>query len=131
LWSAYRGISFQTVLAVAEALRLLEPRLLKAGHSVRCLARNAERLAGRFPGAEVIGGDIFDEHALRDACKGVDAAYYLVHSMSDSPRFAERDRAAAALFGKSAREGGVARIVYLGGLGADHPTLSHHLASRH
>jgi len=109
----------------------LVPRLLEAGHSVRCLARNAQRLAGRFSGAEIIEGDIFDEHALRDACNGVDAAYYLVHSMNDSPRFAERDRAAAALFGRSAREGGVARIVYLGGLGADDATLSHHLASRH
>ena len=109
----------------------LVPRLLEAGHSVRCLARNAQRLAGRFSGAEIIEGDIFDEHALRGACNGVDAAYYLVHSMSDSPRFAERDRAAAELFGISAREGGVARIVYLGGLGADDAALSHHLASRH
>ena len=109
----------------------LVPRLLEAGHSVRCLARNAERLAGRFSDAEIIEGDIFEERALRDACEGVDAAYYLVHSMSDSTRFAERDRDAAALFGRSAREGGVGRIVYLGGLGADDATLSHHLASRH
>ena len=92
----------------------LVPRLLEAGHSVRCLARNAERLAGRFSGAEIVEGDIFDGQALRDACKGIDVAYYLVHSMSDSPRFAERDRDAAALFSRSAREGGIARIVYLG-----------------
>jgi len=109
----------------------LVPRLLEAGQSVRCLARNAERLAGRFPGAEIVEGDIFDEHALRDACKSIDAAYYLVHSMSDSPRFAERDRDAAARFGEAARESGVRRIVYLGGLGADDAALSHHLASRH
>ena len=109
----------------------LVPRLLEAGHSVRCLARNAQRLAGRFPGADIIAGDIFDEHVLREACTDVDVAYYLVHSMSDSPRFAERDRDAAELFGRSAREGGVARIVYLGGLGADDATLSRHLASRH
>jgi uncharacterized protein YbjT (DUF2867 family) len=105
--------------------------LLKAGHSVRCLARNAQRLTGRFCGAEVIEGDIFDEEHLRRACEGVDATYYLVHSMSDSQRFAERDRDAAALFGKSAREVGVQRIIYLGGLGADDAALSHHLASRH
>lgn len=109
----------------------LVPRLLKAGHSVRCLARNAQRLTGRFCGAEVIEGDIFDEEHLRRACEGVDATYYLVHSMSDSQRFAERDRDAAALFGKYAREVGVQRIIYLGGLGADDAALSHHLASRH
>ena len=51
--------------------------------------------------------------------------------MSDSQRFAERDRDAAALFGRSAREVGVQRIIYLGGLGADDASLSHHLASRH
>ena len=109
----------------------LVPRLLEAGHSVRCLARNAQRLAGRFPSAEIIEGDLFDEVTLREACEGIDAAYYLVHSMSDSQRFAERDRDAAGLFGKSARETGMQRIIYLGGLGADEVTLSHHLASRH
>ncbi len=51
--------------------------------------------------------------------------------MSDSHKFAERDREAAALFGKSAREVGVRRIIYLGGLGADDAALSSHLASRH
>ena len=110
---------------------LLVPRLLQAGHSVRCFARNAERLAGRFPGAEIVEGDVFDEPALRAAGKGIDAAYYLVHSMADSRQFAERDRDAAERFGKSARENGVGRIVYLGGLGADEAQLSHHLASRH
>ncbi|HTA55191.1 MAG TPA: DUF2867 domain-containing protein [Candidatus Acidoferrales bacterium] len=109
----------------------LVPRLLKAGHSVRCLARDAQRLTGRFSGAEVIEGDIFNERPLRRAFEGVDATYYLVHSMSDSHTFAERDREAAALFGKSAREVGVPRIIYLGGLGADGAALSRHLASRH
>ncbi len=109
----------------------LVPRLLEAGHSVRCLARNAQRLTGRFPGAEVIEGDILDEERLREASEGVDAAYYLVHSMGDSQTFAERDRQAAALFGRCAREAGVRRIIYLGGLGSDDAALSHHLASRH
>lgn len=96
----------------------LAPRLLKASHSVCCLARDAQRLTGRFSGAEVVEGDIFDGEHLREAFEGVEAAYYLVHSMSDSHRFAERDREAAALFGKSARGVGVQRIIYLGGLGA-------------
>ncbi|MFY9740095.1 MAG: SDR family oxidoreductase [Candidatus Cybelea sp.] len=109
----------------------LVPRLLKGGHSVRCLARDARRLSGRFLGAEVAEGDIFDEKRVREALDGVVAAYYLVHSMSDSHKFAERDREAAALFGKSAREVGVRRIIYLGGLGADDAALSSHLASRH
>jgi uncharacterized protein YbjT (DUF2867 family) len=109
----------------------LVPRLLEAGFAVRCLARNAARLEGRFPGAEVMEGDLFEEETLRAACAGVDAAYYLVHSMGDSRAFAERDREAAERFGTIARECGVRRIVYLGGLGEDEASLSHHLRSRH
>ncbi|MDP9017712.1 MAG: NAD(P)H-binding protein, partial [Candidatus Eremiobacteraeota bacterium] len=109
----------------------LVPRLLEAGHAVRCLARNAQRLDGRFLGAEVVEGDLFDEGSLRQACQGIDTAYYLVHSMGDARDFAGRDREAAAQFGKIARECGVTRVVYLGGLGAEGSDLSHHLSSRH
>ncbi|HEY1428237.1 MAG TPA: NAD(P)H-binding protein, partial [Candidatus Tumulicola sp.] len=110
---------------------LLVPRLLNVGHSVRCFSRNAQRLAGRFGAAEIVEGDVFDEARLREAFAGIDVAYYLVHSMSDSRRFGERDRKAAKLFGRVARESGVRRIVYLGGLGDDDANLSRHLASRH
>ena len=109
----------------------LIPRLVEAGYTVRCMARDAKRLDGRFPHAEIVEGDVFDERSLRAACTDVDAAYYLVHSMSDSREFEERDRAAAELFGRIARESGVRRIVYLGGLGSDDEKLSHHLRSRH
>ena len=109
----------------------LVPRLLEAGHTVRCVVRNARRLEGRFPSAGIVEGDVFDESSMHRACTGIDTAYYLIHSMSDSRDFSERDREAAAIFGKAAREAGVSRIVYLGGLGSDKPDLSHHLRSRH
>jgi uncharacterized protein YbjT (DUF2867 family) len=64
--------------------------------------------------------------------QGVDVAYYLIHSMSDSRKdFAASDRIAAKTFGDAAREAGVRRIIYLGGLGEDGADLSHHLRSRH
>ncbi|NNM98875.1 MAG: NAD(P)H-binding protein, partial [Candidatus Eremiobacteraeota bacterium] len=109
----------------------LIPRLLEAGYAVRCMARDAKRLDGRFPGAEIVEGDVLDEKSLRAAFEGMDAAYYLVHSMSDSLEFEERDRTAATLFGRIARESHVQRVVYLGGLGTDDDKLSHHLRSRH
>lgn len=59
---------------------------------------------------------------------GVDIAYYLVHSMSSSGSFDRADRDAAGIFGTAAREAGVKRVVYLGGLGQGR--LSKHLASR-
>lgn len=112
----------------------LVPVLLAAGHAVRCFVRDPARIEGRFPGAETAPGDVFDGAALRAALEGCDVAYYLVHSMSDDRRdFARRDREAARLFGSTAAQAGVARIVYLGGLGAEgsDAPLSPHLRSRH
>jgi tryptophan-rich sensory protein/uncharacterized protein YbjT (DUF2867 family) len=106
-------------------------RLLAAlrGRAVRCLARRPEAVdAG--PEVEVVPGDVLDPVALRAAMRGVAVAYYLVHSMGTPGDFAERDRAAARGFGEAARDAGVRRIVYLGGLGRG-PDLSEHLASRH
>jgi len=109
----------------------LVPLLTDAGHDVRCLARNVERLTGRFPRALAIEGDLVDDASLRRASEGVAVAYYLVHSMSNLRAFAQRDHDAAARFGRVAHECGVRRIVYLGGLGADGAELSPHLRSRH
>jgi uncharacterized protein YbjT (DUF2867 family) len=63
--------------------------------------------------------------------QGVHTAYYLVHSMGSRKGFRETDRRAARLFGEVAREEGIQRIIYLGGLGARHEDLSEHLESRH
>jgi len=110
----------------------LVPRLLARGVDVTCLARDSSRLAGRFEGARIVTGDVFDRDDLLRAFEGVDVAYYLVHSMSANPRdFAASDRIAAKLFATTAREAGVKRIIYLGGLGVDGANLSHHLQSRH
>ncbi len=112
----------------------LVPALIAAGHRVRCLVRDPARIEGRFTGVEIARGDVFDFASLREALRGCDAAYYLVHSMSDDRHdFTRRDREAAGLFGKAAAEAGVERIIYLGGLGVDAPrvALSPHLRSRH
>ena len=62
---------------------------------------------------------------------GVDTAYYLVHSMGSTESFEEQDRAAAQNFADAAREAGIGRIIYLGGLGHSAEKLSAHLRSRH
>jgi uncharacterized protein YbjT (DUF2867 family) len=109
---------------------LLSRRLLEAGEDVRCMARSAAKAEDlRAAGAEIVEADVLEPETLPPALEGVDVAYYLVHSMGrggDSD-FAARDRRAAANFGAAAREAGVARIVYLGGLGEG---ASEHLRSR-
>ena len=64
------------------------------------------------------------------ATLGVEAAYYLVHSMGTGGDFAARDRTAARTFTRAVSDAGVERVVYLGGLGAEGDTLSPHLRSR-
>jgi len=112
----------------------LVPNLLAAGHEVRCAARTPAKLAGRpwFDDVEVVEADLFDPDSLRAACDGVDAVHYLVHAMDGEGDFEDRDRRAAANLRDAAAAAGVARIIYLGGLGSsDGAPLSKHLRSRH
>jgi uncharacterized protein YbjT (DUF2867 family) len=104
----------------------LADALTEAGHEVVAMTRHPADYDGS--GAPVFG-DVSDPESLRAALSGVDAAYYLVHSL-DSDDFEERDAEAARTFGRVAAEAGLERIVYLGGLGSDSEELSAHLRSR-
>jgi uncharacterized protein YbjT (DUF2867 family)/ligand-binding SRPBCC domain-containing protein len=111
----------------------LIPELLEAGQRVRCLSRNPEKLT--VPGdAECVHGDVLKPETLLKAMGGIDAAYYLVHSMKKAPgdvrSFAEKDRLAAQNFAEAAAQSGVKRVIYLGGLGETGDHLSKHLTSR-
>jgi uncharacterized protein YbjT (DUF2867 family) len=110
----------------------LVPRLLDAGHEVRCLSRSPEKLRD-VPWAgdvEVVRGDAVDRGALDAALRDVDAAYYLIHSIGSGPRFSEADRRAASAMAAAAADAGVTRVVYLGGLVPTDGEASPHLASR-
>lgn len=108
----------------------LVPRLLDAGHDVRVLSRNPDRLPQHWRDrVEVSRGDATDDRALAAALDGVRVAYYLLHSMDGQGDFVARDRMLATRFAAAARTAGAGRIVYLSGL---HPSgeLSPHLGSR-
>jgi len=107
----------------------LVPALVKAGHDVAVLVRDAERYDAP-DGVTVFEGDLLNPGTFEDAFEGVGAAYYLVHSMRSGEDFEERDRLAARGFVRAAETAGVGRIVYLGGLGEDRDELSEHLRSR-
>ncbi|MDG2114813.1 MAG: SDR family oxidoreductase [Actinomycetota bacterium] len=110
----------------------LAPALLEAGHEVRCLARNPDKLSEHSwrNQVEVVAGDVLGRESLDAALEGCDSAFYLVHSMGEAgASFADRDRLAADNFAAAASAAGLGRIVYLGGLGGGED-LSEHLASR-
>jgi uncharacterized protein YbjT (DUF2867 family) len=112
--------------------RRLSVALADAGWDVRCLVRDRRRAAALVEhGFELREGDVLRPDTLGGVGRGVDVAYYLVHSMGRGADgdFPARERGAAQAFARMAREEGVAQVVYLGGLGDE--AQSEHLRSRH
>ncbi len=110
--------------------RLL-PLLEQRGYRVRCLTRRPDALQAVVgAGTQVMQGDVLDAESLTAAMDGIDAAFYLVHSMGSTADFEQEDRHAAGNFAEAAQRAGVRRIIYLGGLGTRDKELSKHLRSR-
>jgi uncharacterized protein YbjT (DUF2867 family) len=111
----------------------LAEALSDRGSEVRCLVRAAHRAQHLADaGHELHEGDVLRPETLAGAGRGVDVAYYLVHSMGRGAAdedFEQRERRAARAFAEVAEREGVKRVIYLGGLG-DQPR-SAHLRSRH
>ncbi len=118
----------------------LAPRLLADGHEVRGLTRSPPATAAPAPGGhtaqaqlQLLEGDALSGRGLGRALRGVDVAYYLIHSMEPggAASLEEREQLAARNFARAARRAGVERVIYLGGLvPAEAPVRSAHLASR-
>jgi len=104
----------------------LAPRLVEAGYEVRAMTRHPDSYRGA---GTAFAGDVSEPNSLEQALEGVDAAYYLVHSL-DTTNFSARDDAGAANFAKAAAGADLERIIYLGGLGVDDGHMSAHLRSR-
>lgn len=114
----------------------LVARLLEDGYHVRATGRSKDKLNSRYwagdPHVELCSVDVHDPDSLRAALKGMDVAYYLVHSMNpQSSDFEASDRMAANNMVRIAKQCGIKRIIYLSGLGEDEAHLSKHLRSRH
>jgi uncharacterized protein YbjT (DUF2867 family) len=110
----------------------LTERLAASGRPLRVAGRDPAKLRSRWPHLEAVELDVLRDETLRGALEGVDSAYYLVHSMEPSAGgdFHERDAQGARSFAGAAREAGVRRVIYLGGLGSERDQLSQHLRSR-
>jgi len=111
--------------------RRLTQRLLKDEDvELRLFVRDRRKISAD-PGAnvEIAEGDTFNKDSLREAVKGVDVAYYLIHSIGARRDYERLDRLSARNFLDACVEAGVRRIIYLGGLGVKE-TASKHLLSR-
>jgi uncharacterized protein YbjT (DUF2867 family) len=113
--------------------RLL-PILLEQGHQVICCVRDKNRFPkeGIYKNANI---SLFEIDFLKnsqslDAIKDIDAAYYLIHSMSsDIKNFEQLEAISANNFIRVVKETAVKQLIYLGGI-TNEKILSRHLASR-
>src|SRR5215212_1824445 len=108
----------------------LIPRLAADGHHVRGYGRSAARITAAVDDA--VEGDAALGTGLDRALDGVEAAYFLIHSMEGvgGGAFVEQERRAAESFAAAAAGARVRRMVDLGGLVPQDGRLSRHLASR-
>jgi uncharacterized protein YbjT (DUF2867 family) len=111
----------------------LLPVLLADGHEVICCVRDKQRFdTSRYsaPGLSVIEADFLDESSLLAIPENIDAAYYLIHSMSTSINdFESLEKTSAVNFRERMNQTDVKQVVYLSGI-INHKTLSKHLTSR-
>ena len=114
------------------AQRLL-PVLLEQGHEVVCCVRDASRFNAKKydkrDNLRVIEADLLDKRSLEAFPEGIDAAYYLVHSMSASGEFSSKEETSARNFIDVIHKTGARQVIYLSGIVNDRE-LSKHLASR-
>lgn len=115
--------------------RRLLPVLLEDGHEVICIVRDKRRFDWEDFSDEllkqirVIEFDL-TEAAVLELPRDIDAAYYLVHSMSSShPDFSALEARSARCFAEAVSRTSAKQIIYLSGIVND-ADLSNHLLSR-
>ena len=112
--------------------RLL-PVLLAEGHQVVCCVRDSKRFdislydSSRI---EVVEVNFLDESSLENIPGDIDAAYYLIHSMSTAVSDFERlERISAENFKNRVSRTKARQVIYLSGI-VNEEKLSRHLSSR-
>ncbi|MET4138799.1 SDR family oxidoreductase [Pedobacter sp. UYP1] len=112
--------------------RLL-PVLLEQGHEVVCMVRDQRRFAEESDFGDqvkIITADLLHPESLKNIPEDIDAAYYLVHSMSSgNQKFADLEFDSAMHFVKAIQQTTCRQLIYLTGIANDEH-LSAHLTSR-
>ncbi|GGG55364.1 epimerase [Croceivirga lutea] len=113
-------------------MRIL-PQLLDMGHDVVCAVRDQNRLSidkETREKVEIIEIDFLDEIPKNPIPKDIEAAYYLIHSMTSSiSDFDEKEAKAAKKFNELVSKTQLKQVIYLSGIVNDEQ-LSKHLSSR-
>ena len=111
--------------------RLL-PSLIKDRHDVICCVRDKKRFnppESVLKLISVVEIDFLTKSSIHLIPKGIDAAYYLIHSMSGEKDYSTAEMESAINFKQSIEKAGVNHVIFLSGIVNDR-NLSKHLASR-
>ena len=111
--------------------RLL-PALVENGHQVICCVRDISRFnppAYLKNNIEVIQVDLLNKKSLQNIPKDIDAAFYLVHSMSSSKDYSNAELETSSNFREAVNQTTAKHVIYLSGIVNDED-LSEHLSSR-
>lgn len=114
--------------------RLL-PLLLENDHDVICCVREKNRFNPfgsnvQHPNITVVEADFLDQETMDNIPVNIDAAYYLIHSMTaGEDDFTEMEAMAAVNFREAMNKSEVSQVIYLSGIVNDE-VLSKHLKSR-
>ncbi|MBD0822427.1 SDR family oxidoreductase [Aestuariibaculum marinum] len=111
----------------------LIPLLLNEGHTVVCAVRGKLRTEQKYfdeDAIEVVEADFLKPETLTNIPKDIDAAYYLIHSMSTSvDQFHKMEESCAVNFKNYIETTKAKQVIYLSGITND-TKLSKHLLSR-
>ncbi|WPO76990.1 SDR family oxidoreductase [Flavobacterium sp. KACC 22761] len=111
--------------------RLL-PLLLDQGHEVICCVRDKNRFyypEKASPNIQLIEVDFLNKESVENIPNDIDAAYYLIHSMSAADNYDELERISANNFKEKINKTNARQVIYLSGIVND-KSLSKHLSSR-
>jgi uncharacterized protein YbjT (DUF2867 family) len=128
-----------SVIAIIGASGFVGQNLLRyilenTNYIVRAICRNPQNISfddSNKDRVQLVATDVFDHLAIKSSLEGVTVAVYLIHMMAAKGDYYDLEAKAAEIFGKSAQEANLPRIIYMGGLGSDDDKLSLHLKSRH
>ena len=113
--------------------RLL-PVLIEQGHEVVCCVRDKNRFPSdgiyKHRRVSILEVDFLTDTSFSDCVRDIDAAYYLIHSMSSKVKdFGKLEERSTNNFVRIVKNSSTKQIIYLGGI-TNEEQLSKHLASR-
>ncbi|MEO9474924.1 MAG: SDR family oxidoreductase [Cyclobacteriaceae bacterium] len=108
------------------------PLLVQNGHEVICCVRDRNRFYAPKSiqeHIEIIEVDFLKDETLQRIPQDIDAAYYLIHSMSSSTDYQQLELKSAINFRERLSHTNAKQVIYLSGI-INEDTLSPHLESR-